>query len=194
MAGTGEAAGASRRSCVGIEKYVELLADVKRLVGASNLIDDLQHAGIDALRIVSRERSFGDDHRLDADELERYFALLVAAGKRRGVNARAKTRQIRFVDIGPHAQLADVAKHDKRLTRRGANVLARADVDLQNAPTNRRADQRPLDFGLGLGDLSFGLATAARAISLSGSHAPAVSSARSAAAWSRWWIASSYCR
>jgi hypothetical protein len=62
-----------------------------------------------------------------------------------------------LVDIDSHPRPVNVSQQDQRLSRRGADELARADVHLQHPAIDWRPDQRALDLGLRLGDLSLGL-------------------------------------
>ena len=117
---------------LGLDVNVELLADEELPVGRVQLVDHRQHARVDTLGVLAGQRFLGNDERLDTHERQRELILGLPlerslgrrAGRKRGMSySSTSTRTCRF---------ADVADHDQRLARRGADEFARPDVHLQH--------------------------------------------------------------
>jgi hypothetical protein len=90
-----------------------LLAHVDGHGGAVEAVEDLQDAGIDALRAVAGEGFFGDDVRLHPRQIQARLEAAVAAQISHGPAFLAKAPSVVFVDIHADVQSIEVAQQDQ---------------------------------------------------------------------------------
>jgi hypothetical protein len=121
-------------------------------------IDHLRYPGIDALDVGPRQRRLGHHVGLQPNEAQRH-GLLVGVAARPGPcrHIQDKPRQVFLIDTHADVQRPQVAHQHQARSRGGCDVLARADVHLQDGAVHGRTHLEQFQVDPSLCHLGAGL-------------------------------------
>src|SRR5262249_48182927 len=132
--------------CTGVYEYVHLLADIDGRVEVVESVDDLEHACVHTLGVVTGEPAFAHDKGLDPDESQRIMPVVRASQLEHRSGILAELRDVMLVDVGPNMHGRYAPQHHEPLIGLIADALPHAHVDLQNLTIDRRTHCRAVDF------------------------------------------------
>src|SRR5690349_7395479 len=134
-----------------LDEHVHLLADVHRERLRVERVDDLEHARVDALARVARQRALRHDVGVDAHELQLRARVSIAAHRRDRFRAFAQAPRLALVDVDAHVHAVEVAEEDQRILEHAARrELALPHVHLQHDAVDGRAHDQALALDLDL--------------------------------------------
>src|SRR5712691_2949616 len=132
-----------------VDEHVELLPHEQRHVVSFDAINDLEHARVDSLGAVARQRSFWQGEGLEAHELQRRLQAGVAADVADSGRALMHAPRLVFVNVDAHMERLRSTEQNQWIRRcSGWGEFTHSHLHLQNFCSQRRSNDAAFEVYL----------------------------------------------